>query len=96
MSYRCGYSSGLDNAPRFFYNAQVKKLLATDHDFKHYVDSLYGVTYRSFLDSVLRADNVVNVVSRWLEAHPGCELKKERIVPISKSGYEKGFYKPVR
>ena len=71
ISFRCGYSKGLEDSPRHFYSVDVVKALNTNKDFKRYVDSLYIATYRSVLDSVVRHDKVISVIGKWIDEHPG-------------------------
>ena len=94
ISFRCGYSKGLEDSPRHFYSVDVVKALNTNTAFKRYVDSLYTATYRTVLDSVVRHDKVVSVLGKWLDEHPGCAMQKMSVVPgVSQRDYERVFFK---
>ena len=94
ISFRCGYSKGLEDSPRHFYSVDVVKALNTNKDFKRYVDSLYVATYRSVLDSVVRHDKVISVIGKWLDEHPGCAMQKTSVIPgVSQKEYERLFFK---
>ena len=79
VSFRCGKSQGLKDAPRHYYSVDVGRALRENPQFRQYVDSLYVRTYRDAIDSVLRTDPVVSVVADWLVAHPGCEIGSQTI-----------------
>lgn len=93
ISFRCGYSKGLEDAPRHFYSVDVLNALNTNPDFRSYVDSVY----RAAIDSVIRQDQFVTMVGRWLDEHPGCAIQKMSKVPgVSVQDYERVFFMKVK
>lgn len=72
VSFRCGRSQGLVDAPRHFYSVDVSRALRDNPQFRQYVDSLYVSTYRSAIDSILHTERVVGLVAHWLSERPGC------------------------
>lgn len=70
VSYRCGYRQGMDDAPRHYYSFDVMKALRTNSQFKAYVDSLYMATYRGYVDSLMRRDDVAGMVGRYKIERP--------------------------
>lgn len=93
ISFRCGYSSGLKDAPRHFYSVDIRRSLETNADFKNYVDSLYHAA----IDSVIRRSDFYSFVGQWLDSHPGCALQKMSKVPgVTQQDYERVFYKGVK
>ena len=70
VSYRCGYRQGMVDAPRHYYSFDVMKALRTSPQFKAYVDSLYMATYRGFIDSLMKKDDVAGMVGRYRIERP--------------------------
>ena len=94
ISFRCGYSKGLEDSPRHFYSVDVVKAMNTNSDFKRYVDSLYIATYRSVLDSVVRHDKVISVIGKWIDEHPGCAMSEMSVVPgVTRRDFDRIFTK---
>lgn len=94
VSFRCGKSQGLKDAPRHYYSVDVGRALRENPQFRQYVDSLYVRTYRDAIDSVLRTDPVVSVVADWLVAHPGCEIGSYRPNPsVTRKDFEGAFFR---
>lgn len=75
LTFGCGYRQGFEDAPRHYYSVDLAKAIRTNPSFRTYVDSLYVATYTQVLDSVIRTDKVVGLVSDWLDAHPGCAME---------------------
>lgn len=97
ISFRCGYSSGLEDAPRHFYSVDVARSLKTNPAFKSYVDSLFVREYRSAIDSIVRTDEVLGVIGKWLDDHPGCAMQGASTVPgFSKREYDNVFFMKVK
>ena len=93
ISFRCGYSSGLKDAPRHFYSVDIRRSLEKNADFKNYVDS----TYRAAVDSVIRKSDFYSFVGKWLDEHPGCTMQKMSVVPgVSRQDYERVFFMKVK
>lgn len=95
ISFRCGYGQGLKDAPRHHYSVDVSNALRTNPLFRVHVDSLFRESYRVAIDSILRKDEVVGMIGKWLDAHPGCQMKKESPLPITAGEAERVFFKPV-
>lgn len=98
VSFRCGHSRGLKDAPRHYYSVDVAYALNNNPAFRTYVDSLYVSTYRSYLDSSLRTDRIAGLVSNWLKDHPGCSIggvKRPSVKPKA-SDFERLFFKGGR
>lgn len=96
VSYRCGYGTGLKEAPRHHYSVDVMKSLKTSPEFRLYVDSLYMSAFRAHVDSVIRRDDIIGLMADWMDHHPGCQMKGERRVPVTKSQVEGLFFKERR
>ena len=94
LTFKCGYSQGLKDAPRHFYSVDVARAIRENRDFKRYVDSLYVSTYISVIDSVIRTDKVVGLVSGWLDAHPDCAIGKRLPTKnVKASDFDNVFFK---
>lgn len=72
VSYRCGRSQGLKDAPRHFYSADVASALKENPDFRHYVDSLYVSTYSRIVSEFIATDKGQALVREWVMSHPAC------------------------
>lgn len=94
LTFKCGYSQGLKDAPRHYYSVDVGRYLRENPEFRHYVDSLYVSTYTHVLDSVIRTDKIVGLVSSWLDAHPNCAIGKRESLKASASDFENVFFRP--
>lgn len=96
VMYRCGYRAGLSEAPRHHYSVDVMNALKTSSEFRLYVDSLYLTAFRAHVDSVVRRDDIITMMGEWMDSHPGCQMKGERRVPVTKSQVEGLFFKERR
>lgn len=93
VSFRCGVTQGLKDAPRHFYSVDVARALNENPQFRHYVDSLYVSTYRAAFDSLMRTDRALSVISDWLVAHPDCAMSVNKPVPnVGRQEFENTFF----
>lgn len=96
LTFKCGYSQGLKDAPRHFYSMDVSRALTDNPAFRRYVDSLYVGTYRAVMDSVIRTDKMMSLVGKWLDAHPDCAIGKREPLRATSSDFERVFFKGVK
>ena len=96
ISFRCGYSKGLEDAPRHYYSVDVANSLRTNPEFRAYIDRVYRDTYIQVIDSVLRKDKLMSVIGGWLDAHPDCQIKKETNLRVNPESAEKVFFRGVK
>jgi len=96
LTFKCGYSQGLKDAPRHYYSVDVGRYLRENPEFRRYVDSLYVSTYTHVLDSVIRTDRIIGLVSSWLDAHPDCAIGKKSRIRATSADFESVFFKGGR
>lgn len=92
VSFRCGRSQGMDDAPRHHYTFDVMRSMETSPEFRYYVDSLYKSTYREYIDSVVNDSRFPGFVFNWLKEHPGCEFAVERPHRSSSVDFGRTFF----
>lgn len=96
ISFRCGYSKGLEDAPRHHYSVDVARALRENPDFRRYVDDVYRSAYIQVLDSVIRKGELMGLIGGWLDEHPNCQIKDEKMLKIDSKSAEHVFFKGVR